>query len=80
MGGGWVEPMERVCEEIDVSGEWEGGAMLWISIRGWWWVNAQMVAQKFAPADELFWWTLWSKRALAPSIFSGGLKCRSSPT
>lgn len=28
MGGGWAEPMERVCEEMDVSGEKEGGAML----------------------------------------------------
>ena len=59
--------MERVCEEIDVSGEWEGGAMLWTSGKGWWWVNALMVALKFAPAAELFWWSWWSKRALAPS-------------
>jgi hypothetical protein len=26
--GGWAEPIERVCEEMDVSGEKEGGAML----------------------------------------------------
>jgi len=28
MCGGWAEPIERVCEEMDVSGEKEGGAML----------------------------------------------------
>jgi len=62
-----MEPMERVWEEIDVSGEWEGGAMLWMSGKGGRWVNALMVALKFAPAAELFWWSWWSKRALAPS-------------
>ena len=70
MGGGCAEPIERVCEEIDVSGEWEGGAMLWMSGRGWWWVNALMVALKFAPAAELFWWSWWSKRALVLQVYT----------
>jgi len=41
--------------------------MLWMSCKGWRRVNALMVALKFAPAAELFWWSWWSKRALAPS-------------
>lgn len=28
IGGGWTEPVERVCEEMEASGENEGGAML----------------------------------------------------
>jgi len=28
MGGGWAEPIERVCDEMDVSGECVGGAIL----------------------------------------------------
>ena len=44
--------------------------MLWMSGKGWRRVNALMVALKFAPAAELFWWSWWPKRALVLQLYT----------
>jgi len=57
IGGGWVEPTERVCDDMEVSGEKERGAMLLVG--QWqcaWLVKVKLPVRSLRSRRESFWW------------------------